>query len=97
MRRTINISVPEAMHRYIIEQARNTSVSEYIRRLVLQEQERREDYAARPTMPLMTMNDNLVIAQALGQLEKLRAILENTVDDYDRGEEPPEKLTIAAA
>ena len=68
------------MHTYIVEQARYTSVSEYIRRLVLQEQERREDYAARPTYAPMTMNDSMLLGHALEQLEKLKAILERRED-----------------
>ncbi len=75
MRRTINISVPEEMHAYLREECGHLSVSEYIRSLVLREQQRRNDYAARPVISPVRANDCVVIAQALEQVEKLKAIL----------------------
>lgn len=82
MRRTINISVSEEMHAYITEQCRYSTVSEYIRSLVRREQERRADYAARPVPGVARMNDISVFADALDQLDKLKAILERK-DPYD--------------
>ncbi len=82
MRKTINISVSEEMHTYILEQAGYGTVSEYIRSLVRREQQLRADYARRPTLPLTRANDTYVFADALDQLEKLRAILERK-DSYD--------------
>ena len=83
MRMTINISVPEEMHAYILKQCGyGSSVSEYIRSLVRRERQRREDYAARPvTMPTRA-NDCIVFVHALDQIEKLKAILERR-DSYD--------------
>jgi hypothetical protein len=82
MRKTINISVSEEMHAYILEQAGYGTVSEYIRSLVRSEQQLRADYAQRPTLPLARANDTMVFATALDQLERLRAILEQK-DNYD--------------
>lgn len=82
MRKTINISVSEQMHSYILEQAGYGTVSEYIRSLVRREQQRRADYGQRPTPPPGRANDNAVFVNALDQLEKLRAILERK-DLYD--------------
>ena len=82
MRKTINISVSEEMHAYILEQAGYGTVSEYIRSLVRREQQLRADYAQRPTLPLTRANDTMVFATALDQLERLRAILEQK-DNYD--------------
>ena len=76
MRKTINISVPESMHKYIVEQADHGSVSEYIRGLVRREQARRADYAARPIRPLARANDARTFVDALEQLDKLRDILQ---------------------
>lgn len=83
MRRTINISVSEDVFQYIQNQSRYGSVSEYIRGLVRRERQRREDQAARPKAPLRKANDAFVTAEALEQLERLRAILERreTYDD----------------
>ena len=75
------ISVSEKMYEYILEQAGYT-VSEYMCSLVRHEQQRREDYALRPTPPITRANDTFVFANALDQLEKLRAILERN-DPYD--------------
>lgn len=81
MRRTINISVSEEIHAYILEQCKYSTVSEYIRSLVRREQQYRADYAARPVPALTRANDCGVFADALDQLEKLKAILERR-DDY---------------
>ena len=82
MRKTINISVSEQMHAYVLEQAGYGTVSEYIRSLVRRDQQRRADYAARPTPVPGRANDNAVFVNALDQLEKLKAILE-CKDKYD--------------
>ncbi len=82
MRRTINISVPEEMHAYLHEECGQLTVSEYIRSLVRREQQRREDYAARPVISPIRANDCVIIAQALEHVEKLRAILVRR-DSYD--------------
>ena len=82
MRKTINISVSEQMHKYILEQAGYGTVSEYIRSLIRREQQRRSDYAARPMPSPGRANDNAVFVNALDQLEKLKAILERQ-DKYD--------------
>jgi Arc/MetJ-type ribon-helix-helix transcriptional regulator len=82
MRMTINISVPEEMHAYLQEECGYLTVSEYIRSLVRREQQRRADYASRPREVLTTANDCMIIAQALIQLDKLKAVLEQT-DPYD--------------
>ena len=82
MRKTINISVSEEMHGYIVEQAGYGTVSEYIRSLVRSEQQRRADYAKRPMQTPMRVNETMVFAGALEQLEKLRAILEQK-DNYE--------------
>jgi Arc/MetJ-type ribon-helix-helix transcriptional regulator len=70
------------MHAYILGQAGYGTVSEYIRSLVRREQQRRADYAQRPRRPLTRANDTIVFAEALDQLERLRAILEQK-DNYD--------------
>ena len=83
MRMTFTISVPEEMHAYILEQCTyGSTVSEYIRSLVRREQQRRKDYAARPRPAISRANDCIVFAQALDQVDKLKAILER-VDTYD--------------
>ena len=82
MRKTINISVSEEMHAYILEQAGYGTVSEYIRSLVRREQQLRADYAKRPMQTPMRVNETMVFAGALKQLEKLRAILERK-ETYD--------------
>ena len=82
MRKTINISVSEKMHTYILEQAGYGTVSEYIRSLVRREQQRREDYALRPVSLPRKANDAGVFADALDQLERLKEILERR-DTYD--------------
>lgn len=82
MRRTINISVPEELHDYILERSRYTTVSEYIRMLVRGEQQRRADYGRRPVSLPMRANDSYVLADALEQLDKLKAILERN-DAFD--------------
>ena len=82
MRKTINISVSEQMHAYILEQAGFGSVSEYIRSLVRREQQRRADYALRPTPRPGRANETDVVVNALNQLEKLKAILERK-DKYE--------------
>ncbi len=84
MRMTFNISVPAEMHAYILEQCTcGSTVSEYIRSLIRREQQRRKDYAARPVVPpINRANDCIVFAQALDQVDKLKAILER-VDTYD--------------
>lgn len=76
MRKTINISVPEEMYEYILGEAGCGSVSEYIRSLVRREQQRRSDYAARPIAHPARANDSYILANALDQLDKLKAILE---------------------
>jgi Arc/MetJ-type ribon-helix-helix transcriptional regulator len=83
MRRTINISVSEDVFQYIKSQSRYGSVSEYIRGLIRSERQRREDFAARPKAPLRRANDAFGTAEALEQLERLKAILEKreTYDD----------------
>ncbi|MBX7053384.1 MAG: hypothetical protein K1X36_00380 [Pyrinomonadaceae bacterium] len=83
MRRTINISVSEEMFNYIQQEARYGSVSEYLRSLIHRERQRREDYAARPHAPLRRANDAGVFAEALEQLERLKAILQKTETDDD--------------
>ena len=82
MRKTINISVSEQMHEYILGQAGHGTVSEYIRSLVRREQQRRADYASRPTPQPVRASDTAVLLNALDQLDKLRAILERN-DNYD--------------
>ena len=68
MRRTINISVSEEMHGYILGQSKYGSVSEYIRGLVRREQQWRADYAARPSPGPTRANDWGVFVDALDQL-----------------------------
>ena len=68
MRKTIGISVSEQMHAYILEQAGYGTVSEYIRSLVRREQQRRADYALRPTPAPARANDHAVFVNALDQL-----------------------------
>jgi len=82
MRKTINISVSEQMHAYILEQAGYGTVSEYMRSLVRREQQRRADYALRPTPVPARANDTAVFVNALDQLEKLKKILERK-DNYE--------------
>ena len=82
MRMTINISMPQEMHDYLRTERGHLTVSEYIRSLVRREQQRRADYAARPEVTLTSANECIVIEQALIQLDKLKAILEQT-DSYD--------------
>ena len=69
------------MHDYILGESKYGSVSEYIRGLVRREQQRRADYAARPSPGPTRANDWGVFVDALDQLEKLKAILERR-DDY---------------
>lgn len=75
MRKTINISMSEAMYDYVIEQCRYGSVSEYFRSLVVQEQQRRADNAKRPEAPPRKANDVFVTAEALDLIDRLRSIL----------------------
>lgn len=82
MRRTINISVPEELHDYIIERSRYTTVSEYIRMLVRGDRQRRADDANRPAGLPLRANDSYVLANALEQLDKVKSILERN-DPYD--------------
>ena len=82
MRKTINISVSEQMHAYILEQAGYGTVSEYIRSLIRREQQRRADYVLRPAPVPGRANDNAVFVNALDQLEKLKKILERK-DNYE--------------
>ncbi len=64
------------MHAYILEQCTcGSTVSEYIRSLVHRDQQRRKDYAARPVPAILRANDCVVLARALDQVDKLRAIL----------------------
>ena len=76
MRKVITISVPEEMHEFIVDQGRYISVSEYIRGLVDSDRQQRADNASRPIAGLLRANDCMVIGEALLQLDKLRAILE---------------------
>lgn len=76
MRRTINISVPEEIYEFICDRRGYVSASEYIRRLVENDRQQRDDLRARPVAGPMLANDCLVIGAALEQLDKVRAILE---------------------
>ena len=76
MRRTISISVPEQMYQFIVDAGRHVTVSEYIRGLVESDRQQREDYASRPAFEPMRLNDCFVIAAAIEQLDKAKAILE---------------------
>ncbi len=78
MRRTINISISEEMHAYILGECRYATVSEYIRSLVRGEQQRRADHAARPTSSPRRANDAFILSKALEHLDKLKAILERS-------------------
>jgi Arc/MetJ-type ribon-helix-helix transcriptional regulator len=82
MRRTINISMSEEMHDYILTEARYGTISEYIRGLVRREQQRRADYGSRPRAGSVSANQCVVFMNALEQLDKLKAILERQ-DPYD--------------
>lgn len=76
VRRTINISVSEELFDYIRAQRGYGSVSEYIRSLVRSEQQRRADLLARTQPVLRPVNDSLVFADALDQIDRLKALLE---------------------
>ena len=82
MRKTINISLPEEMHSYLHRECGHLTVSEYIRSLVRREQQRRADYSARPKATISRANDCFIIAMALEEIKKLKAILEQN-DLYD--------------
>jgi len=70
MRKTINISVSEDMHRFIVEQSKYGTVSEYIRSLVREAQHRRADNTTRPAFRIVPISDHFVIAEAIEQLER---------------------------
>ncbi len=81
MRRTINISMSEELYRHLEAERGIGTVSEYIRSLIRREQQRRADYRARP-VTATSANDSMVLADALVQLDRLRAILERE-DKYE--------------
>ena len=64
------------MHRYITEQSGYGTVSEYIRSLVREDQQRRADTAARPVPLPRRLNDTFIFADALQHVERLKALLE---------------------
>jgi hypothetical protein len=76
MRMTINDSVPAEMHAYILNECGYLTVSGYNRSLVHRDRLRREDYAARPGVIPVQAKDCMVFAEALDQLDRLKAILE---------------------
>jgi Arc/MetJ-type ribon-helix-helix transcriptional regulator len=76
MRKTVTISMSEEMHDYLIRNSGYVTVSEYIRSLVRRDQEERAALAVRPLPRLRRANDAGVFYDALIQVEKLKAILE---------------------
>lgn len=75
MRKKVTISVPESLHDYMIERSRYGSVSSYVRQLVRLDQQRQAEDADRPVRGVRRANDAFVVAQALDQVERLKAIL----------------------
>jgi len=77
MREKLTISLPEEIYAYLLKECANgTTVSEYIRALIRHERQRRADYSARPRF-IASANDTMIFAEALNQVEKLKAILES--------------------
>jgi Arc/MetJ-type ribon-helix-helix transcriptional regulator len=75
--------MPPDMYDYIVSESRTVSVSEYIRSLVRRDQERRADYAARPHRIPPRANETSTFVEALEELEKLKAILEQNDVYFD--------------
>jgi Arc/MetJ-type ribon-helix-helix transcriptional regulator len=83
MRKTVTISMSEEMHEYLVQNSGYVTVSEYVRSLVRRDQEQRAALAARPLPMPRRANDAGVFYEALIQVDKLKAILEERDFYYD--------------
>lgn len=82
MRKTVNISMPEEMYRYVVARSGYLPVSEYIRGLITADQLRTSE-RNQVVRKLRTANESMICGRAVEELRRVMRILEGEEPDLD--------------